>query len=73
MYATRALFHLTKETKDPLYEQLLDKNYKFPSVQSLSQVSSKTQVLCKKYFYEYWNQGGREHTFMKANQKDAKG
>ena len=36
MYATRALFHLMKEAKDPLYEQMLDKDYKFPSVEQLS-------------------------------------
>ena len=70
MYATRALFHLMKEANDPLYEQLLDRSYKFPSVNSLKQVSSRTQVLCKKYFYEYWNQGGREHTFMNARDDD---
>ena len=70
MYATRALFHLMKEANDPLHEQLLDKNYKFPSVDSLNQVSSRTQVLSKKYFYEYWNQGGREHTFMKAKKME---
>ena len=69
MYATRALFHLMKEANDPLYEQLLDKGYKFPSMDSLTQVSSRTQILCKKYFYDYWNQGGREHTFMKAKKK----
>jgi len=69
MYATRALFHLMKEANDPMYEQLLDKNYKFPSVDSLNQVSSRTQVLCKKCFYEYWNHGGHEHTFMKAKKK----
>jgi hypothetical protein len=27
-------------------------------------------MLCKKYFHEYWNQGGREHAFMKAKQKN---
>lgn len=58
-----------KEANDPLYEKLLDKDYKFPSVQSLSQVSTRTQVLCKKYFHEYWNEGGREHAFMKAKKK----
>ena len=58
-----------KEAKDPFYDQLLDKNYKFSSMESLSQVSLKTQVLRKKYFHEYWNQDGREHTFMKAKQK----
>ena len=36
VYATRALFHLMKEAKDPLYEQMLDKDYKFPSVEQLS-------------------------------------
>ena len=69
IYAIRALFHLMKEANDPLHEQLLDKNYKFPSVDSPNQVSSRTQILYKKYFYEYWNQGGREHTFMKAKKK----
>jgi hypothetical protein len=29
VYATRALFHLMKEAKDPLYDQMLDKDYKF--------------------------------------------
>jgi hypothetical protein len=38
-------------------------------VESLNQVSSRTQMLCKKYFHEYWNQGGRKHVFMKAKQK----
>jgi hypothetical protein len=38
-------------------------------VESLNQASSRTQMLCKKYFYEYWNQGGREHAFIKAKQK----
>jgi len=42
MYATRALFHLMKEANDPLHEQLLDKNYKFPSVDSFNQASSRT-------------------------------
>jgi hypothetical protein len=69
MYSTRALFHLIKEANDPLYEKLHDKSYKFPSVESLNQVSSRTQLLCKKYFHEYWNQGGKEHVFMKAKQK----
>lgn len=69
MYSTRALFHLMKEANDPLYETLLSKDYRFPSVESLNKVSSKTQVLCKKYFHEYWNQGGREHTFMKAKER----
>jgi hypothetical protein len=69
MYSTRALFHLMKEANDPLYEKLYDQSYKFLSVESLNQVSSRTQMLCKKYFHEYWNQGGREHAFMKAKQK----
>jgi len=55
-----------KEEKDPLYEQMLDKDYKFPSVESLNQVSSWTQMLCKKYFNQYWNLDGRENAFMKA-------
>jgi hypothetical protein len=66
---TRALFHLMKEAKDHLYEQILDKDYKFPSVESLSQVSSQTQLFCKKYFNQYWNLGGRESTFMKVKKK----
>ena len=45
VYATRALFHLMKEAKDPLYEQMLDKDDKFPFVESLSQVSSRTHAL----------------------------
>ena len=53
VYTTHALFHLMKEAKDPLYEQMLDKDCKFPSVESLSQVSSQTQLLCKKYFNQY--------------------
>ena len=69
VYATRALFHLMKEAKDSLYDQLLDKDYKFPSVESLSQVSSRTQLLCKKYFNQYWNLGGRDNAFMKAKKK----
>jgi hypothetical protein len=69
MYSSRALFYLMKETNDPLYEKLYDQSYRFPSVESLNQVSSHTQILCKKYFHEYWNQGGREHAFMKAKQK----
>ena len=69
MYATRALFHLIKEAKDPLHEQILDKYYKFPSMESLSLVSSWTQMLCKKYFNQYLNLGGRENTFMKAKKK----
>ena len=70
MYATRALFHLMKEAKDPLYEQMLDKDYKFPSIESFSQVSSRTQMLCKKYFNPYWNLGGREDAFMKAKKME---
>jgi hypothetical protein len=58
IYATRALFHLMKEAKDPLYEQMLNKDYKFPSMEQLSQVTSRTQLLCKKYFNQYWNMGG---------------
>jgi len=69
VYATRALFHLMKEAKDPLYEQMLDKDYKFPSIESFSQVSSRTQMLCKKYFNQYWNLGGRENAFMKTKKK----
>ena len=33
--------------------QMLDKDYTFPSVESLIQVSSRTQLLCKKYFNQY--------------------
>ena len=69
VYATRAFFHLMKEAKDPLYERMLDKDYKFPYVESLSQVSSRTQLLCKKYFNQYWNLGGRDSAFMKAKKK----
>jgi hypothetical protein len=69
MYSSRAIFHLMKEANDPLYEKLYDKSYKFPSVKSLNQVSSRTQMLCKKYFHKYWNQGGRDHAFIKAKQK----
>jgi hypothetical protein len=69
MYSSRVIFHLMKEANDHLYEKLYDKSYKFLSVESLNQVSSRTQMLCKKYFHEYWNQGGREHAFMKAEQK----
>ena len=69
VYATRTLFHLMKEAKDPSYEQMLDKDYKFPSVEQLSQVSSQTQMLCKKYFNQYWNLGGRENDFLKAKKK----
>jgi hypothetical protein len=69
MYSTRALFHLMNEANDPLFEKLYDQSYKFSSVESLDQVFSHTQMLCKKYFHEYWNQGGREHAFMKAKQK----
>jgi hypothetical protein len=36
VYVTRTLFYLMKEAKDPLYEQMLDKDYKFLSVESLS-------------------------------------
>jgi hypothetical protein len=53
VYASRALFHLMNEAKDPLYDQMLDKDYKFPSVKQLSQVSSQTQLVCKKYFNQY--------------------
>jgi hypothetical protein len=53
MYSSRAIFHLMKEANDPLYEKLYDKSYKFSSVESLNQVSSRTQMLCKKYFHEY--------------------
>jgi hypothetical protein len=69
VYATRALFHLMKEVKDPLYEQMLNKDYKFPSVEQLSQVTSRTQLLFKKYFNQYWNMGGRENAFLKAKKK----
>jgi hypothetical protein len=31
IYATRTLFHLMKEAKCPLYEQMLNKDYKFLS------------------------------------------
>jgi hypothetical protein len=44
VFATRALFHLMKEAKDPLYEQMLDKEYKFPSKEQLSQVTSRTRI-----------------------------
>ena len=70
VYATRALFHLMKEAKDPLYEQMLDKDNKFPSVEQLSQVSSQTQMVCKKYFNQYWNLGGRENAFLKAKKME---
>ena len=59
-----------KEAKDPSYEQMLDKDYKFPSIESFSQVSSRTQMLCKKYFNQYWNLGGRENAFMKAKKME---
>ena len=44
VYATRALFHLMKEAKDPLYEQMLDKDYKFPSVEQLSHFSNSISL-----------------------------
>ena len=69
VYATRTLFHLMKEVKDPLYEQILDKDYKFSSMEQLGQVTSRTQLLCKKYFNQYWNMGGRENAFLKAKKK----
>jgi hypothetical protein len=69
VYATRALFHLMKETTDLLYDQMLDKDYKFSSVEQLSQVTSRTQLLCKKYLNQYWNMGGRESGFLKAKRK----
>jgi len=61
-----------KEAKDPLYEQMLDKDYKFPFVELLSQVSSRTKMLCKKYFSQYWNLGGRE-CFYESDEEDGKG
>ena len=73
VYSTRAFFHLMKEAKDSLYEQMLDKDYKFPSVVQLSQVSSRTQLLCKKYFNQYWNLGGRENTFLNAKKMEKVG
>jgi hypothetical protein len=36
IYSTRALFHLMKKAKDPLYEQILNQDYKFHSVEQLS-------------------------------------
>jgi hypothetical protein len=48
---------------------MLDKDYKFPSKEQLSQVTSRTQLLCKKYFNQYWNMGGRENAFLKAKMK----
>jgi hypothetical protein len=36
VYATHALFHFMKEAKDPLYEQMLDNDYKFSSMEQLS-------------------------------------
>lgn len=66
MYSTRALFHLMREANDPLYAKLLDEGYKFPPVESLSKVSTRTHELGKKYFYQYWNSGGRELVFAKA-------
>ena len=61
-----------KEAKDPLYEQMLDKDYKFPSMEQLSQVTSRTQLLCKKYFNQYWKVGGRENAFLKVKKKMGK-
>jgi hypothetical protein len=69
VYATRAFFHLMKEANDPLYEQMLNNDYKFFFVEQLSQVTSRTQLLCKKYFNQYWNMGGRENAFLKAKKK----
>jgi hypothetical protein len=69
IYATPALFHLMKEAKDPLYEQILNKDYKFSSMEQLSLVTSRTQLLCKKYFNQYWNMGGRKNAFLKAKKK----
>lgn len=69
VYSTRALFHLMKESGDPLFEKLYADDYKFPPVGELTQVSKRTFVLCEKYFNEYWNCGGREHTFMRAKQR----
>jgi hypothetical protein len=73
IYATRALFHLMKVAKDLLYEQMLNKDYKFHSVEQLSQVTSRTQLLCKKYFNQYWNMGGRENAFFEGEEKDGEG
>jgi hypothetical protein len=38
-------------------------------VEQLSQVTSRTQLLCNKYFNQYWNMGGRENVFLKAKKK----
>ena len=48
---------------------MLDKDYKFLSMEQLSQVTSWTQLLCKKYFNQYWNMGGRENAFLKTKKK----
>jgi hypothetical protein len=58
-----------KEARDSLYDQMLDKDYKFPFVEQLSQVTSRTQLLCQKYFNHYWNMGGRESAFLKVKRK----
>jgi hypothetical protein len=58
-----------KEARDSLYDQMLDKDYKFPSVEQLRQVTSQTQLLCKKYFNQYWNMCGKESAFLKAKRK----
>jgi hypothetical protein len=68
MYSTRALLHLMKETNDPLYEQFYNNSFKFPS-DAISQVSARTQSLCKKFFFQYWNNAGREHCFMKVKER----
>jgi hypothetical protein len=67
--ATHAFFHLMKGAKDPLYEQMLDNDYKFPFMEQLSQVTSRSPLLCKKYFNQYWNMGDRENAFLKEKKK----
>lgn len=68
-YSSRALFHLMKQSQDPLYDKICDSNYKFPEVASLTSVSRTTQVLCNKFLDQYWNGGGRKHCFDWAKEK----
>jgi hypothetical protein len=46
-------FPFDERGKWPLVEQLYDKSYKFPYVESLSQVLTWTQILWKEYFHQY--------------------
>ena len=68
MYSTRAIFHLMKDAKDPLYEQMLDKDYKFSSMEHFFSDSATLQEIFQSILESWW----QRECFSEGKEEDGK-